>query len=156
MSNNRMCDYILERLKFTYLYFGIPRTIRGPLYDGIVAADNASCCRLHVYHKVLRGTGSSSRPQNNVEKLTNSKWDPVGLTEEIKRVKFGGNVEFPGLQLASVKFRVHQYIDNDHKERIGIHVDDVAGIDDIFPEWLYDYKFDTQALQNGLVWRQHR
>ncbi|CAL8149391.1 unnamed protein product [Orchesella dallaii] len=36
LSNNKICDYIIDKLKLSYLYFGIPREASGPLYDGIM------------------------------------------------------------------------------------------------------------------------
>lgn len=36
MTNNKICDYIIDRLKLVALYFGIPRKVTGPLYDGIL------------------------------------------------------------------------------------------------------------------------
>jgi len=36
VANNKVCDYIIDRIKTAYGYFSIPRTAKGPMYNGIV------------------------------------------------------------------------------------------------------------------------
>ena len=151
MSNNKMCEYMLERFKFTYLYFGVPRTIRGHLYDGI--AEEPERCRSVVFHKatLIKNNTSNNTPGNNLEKIYNKKWDPLSLIEEIKAMKRNSRDQFPPVELQTVRVRIYSLIGNYQQEKSYVHLDDARTFETIFPEWMYEYKFDANFLQNGTV-----
>jgi hypothetical protein len=98
LCSNKICDYIIDRICVTFRYFAIPRTMSGPLYDGILHEKVATFRGLRMFH--------SERPDENCP--TDPKWARyVHGTNYLGRETVVVILE--DIHLAHEKLEVHEY-----------------------------------------------
>ncbi|CAG7690012.1 unnamed protein product [Allacma fusca] len=141
-TSPHMYEYISKMFMSAFLYFGIPRTCDGSMYEAILPAHRQDICSPFVFHQVLQQESAAKdvSEETTLDEIDYPKWNPVNLAVKVKGEREAREwlSSKPTKKLVSVKVRMFV----DHLGGANVLEQDVRLLDQLFPDWVYEYKFE--------------